>query len=569
MKKLSLILSLLFSSAVLFSQNAWINEFHYDNDGTDAGEFVEVVIENPGSYDLSDFEIVLYNGSNSEQYDSDDLDSATEGNTEGDFTFYYLDYPSNGIQNGDPDGICLAYNGTVIQFLSYGGTFTAGEGVANGITSVDVGQTEGSSTPIGHSLQLSGTGTQYSDFSWQVPSANTKGALNTGQSFGGTPAVANPTAFTATANGSDQIDLSWTQNAASDDVMLAFNSTSTFGTPTDGNTYNTSDPISGGGTVIYVGSATSFNHTSLTASTTYYYKAWSVDGSASYSSGVTDNATTPAAGSVSPGDIIITEIMQNPNDVSDSDGEWFEIFNTTLADIDINGWVISDDGSDSHTIDNGGTLLVPAGGWLVLGRISTIGTNGGVPVNYAYGTDITLSNSDDEIILQTSGSVEIDRVEYDGGTLWPDPTGISMIFTGLASENNNDGSLWIESYTREAGYTTATGDYGSPGTNGLFQNLISTTTWTGTGNWSEGNPPAGGTSLWSNGSPGMHVEVIIDGTVTVDMDAGTRQAAAANVIVQSAASMTVDTGKGLTVNGTLTDDGGTISLESSAVINIE
>ncbi len=568
MRKLSLILSLLFSSAALFSQNAWINEFHYDNDGTDVGEFVEVVIENPGSYTLSDFEVVLYNGSNSEQYDSDDLGSATVGNTEGDFTFYYLDYPSNGIQNGDPDGICLAYNGTVIQFLSYEGTFTASGGVADGVTSVDVGQTEGSSTPIGHSIQLSGTGTQYSDFTWQAPSANTKGALNTGQSFGGTPAVANPVSFSATANGSDQIDLSWTQNAASDDVMLAFNSTSAFGTPTDGNTYSASDPISGGGTVIYVGSATSFNHTSLTASTTYYYKAWSVDGSANYSSGVTDNATTTAAGSVSPGDIIITEIMMDPNAVGDNDGEYFEIFNTTVSAIDIDGWTISDDDSESHTINNGGPLMVPAGGFLVLGESIVTTTNGGVPVAYAYSA-ISLANSGDEIILQTSGSVEIDRVEYDGGTLWPDPTGTSMIFTGLSTDDNNDGSLWVESYTREAGYTTAAGDYGSPGTNGLFQNLITTTTWTGTGNWSEGNPPAGGTALWSNGSPGKYVEVIISGTVTVDMDAGTRQAAAANLTVQSAASMTVDTGKGLTVNGTLSEEGGTISLESTAVIDIE
>ncbi len=43
------------------AQNAWINEFHYDNTGTDVNEFVEIVIENAGTYTLSDFRVDLYN----------------------------------------------------------------------------------------------------------------------------------------------------------------------------------------------------------------------------------------------------------------------------------------------------------------------------------------------------------------------------------------------------------------------------------------------------------------------------------------------------------------------------
>ena len=43
------------------SQNAWINEFHYDNTSTDVDEFIEIIIENPGSYSLSDFAVWLYN----------------------------------------------------------------------------------------------------------------------------------------------------------------------------------------------------------------------------------------------------------------------------------------------------------------------------------------------------------------------------------------------------------------------------------------------------------------------------------------------------------------------------
>ncbi|NIP17549.1 MAG: hypothetical protein GWM87_04890, partial [Xanthomonadales bacterium] len=70
--------------------------------------------------------------------------------------------------------------------------------------------------------------------------------------------------------------------------------------------------------------------------------------------------------------------MQNPAAVSDSNGEWFELYNPTGSDIDIDGWTIQDNDFDSHLINNGGPLLVPAGGYLVLGRDANSGANGGV-----------------------------------------------------------------------------------------------------------------------------------------------------------------------------------------------
>ena len=52
----------------------------------------------------------------------------------------------------------------------------------------------------------------------------------------------------------------------------------------------------------------------------------------------------------SPGDVVINEIMQNPSAVSDSAGEWFELFNPTGSAIDINGWTIQDNDFDSHVM---------------------------------------------------------------------------------------------------------------------------------------------------------------------------------------------------------------------------
>ena len=144
-------------------------------------------------------------------------------------------------------------------------------------------------------------------------------------------------------------------------------------------------------------------------------------------------------------EIVITEIMQNPDAVFDSNGEWFEIFNPTASAIDIDGWTISDLGTDSHTISNGGPLLVPAGGFLVLARNDNFLTNGGVTVDYEY-SGITLANGDDEVILVDDLANEIDRVEYDGGPNFPDPTGASMSLITPDLDNNGGGN-WCEAST--------------------------------------------------------------------------------------------------------------------------
>jgi hypothetical protein len=89
--------------------------------------------------------------------------------------------PGGAIQN-DTEGIAIVRAGVVIQFLSYEGVFTATTGPANGISSTDIGVEESNTTtPSGFSLQLTGTGNTYGDFTWNVPAADSPGALNVGQ----------------------------------------------------------------------------------------------------------------------------------------------------------------------------------------------------------------------------------------------------------------------------------------------------------------------------------------------------------------------------------------------------
>ena len=100
----------------------------------------------------------------------------------------------------------------------------------------------------------------------------------------------NPTSFSATPASSSRIDLSWGKNPSGDNVLVAWNTSATFGTPTG--TYSAGGSISGGGTVLYNGSATSVSHAGLATGTKYYYRAWSVRSGPSYSSGVASSAIT-------------------------------------------------------------------------------------------------------------------------------------------------------------------------------------------------------------------------------------------------------------------------------------
>jgi endonuclease I/PKD repeat protein len=187
---------------------AWINEFHYDNSSTDVNEFVEVA--GSAGTDLTGWQVIAYNGSNGESYKTINLSGTLANQTNG---FGFADFAASGLQNGGPDGLALVdASGTVVQFLSYEGTMTATNGPAAGMTSTSVGVSETSSTPVGYSLQLTGTGTDYSQFTWSSPMNDTPGSLNTNQSFGGAAPVneAPVASFTATCT-----DLDCAVNASS------------------------------------------------------------------------------------------------------------------------------------------------------------------------------------------------------------------------------------------------------------------------------------------------------------------------------------------------------------------
>ncbi|MEW8268499.1 MAG: endonuclease/exonuclease/phosphatase family protein [Candidatus Thiodiazotropha sp.] len=174
------------ATTALSDTPVFINEIHYDNTGTDVNEFVEIA--GPVGTDLNGWQLVFYNGASSSLsvYSTIDLSGVLADDTASGYGFWVYNAPTNGIQNGTPDGIALVDSGGgVVQFLSYEGSFTASGGPADGMTSVDIGVAEISSTPVGLSLQLQGSGTLDSDFVWVSDLDDTPDLLNVGQSLNG------------------------------------------------------------------------------------------------------------------------------------------------------------------------------------------------------------------------------------------------------------------------------------------------------------------------------------------------------------------------------------------------
>ncbi|MEM6361372.1 MAG: endonuclease/exonuclease/phosphatase family protein [Bacteroidota bacterium] len=182
------------------AQTIFINEIHYDNASSDAGEGVEIA--GPASSDLSGWSLVAYNGNGGASYATVNLAGLINDQQGG---YGAIFFPLSGLQNGAPDGIALIdASNNVVQFLSYEGSFVAVGGAADGVMSDDIGVSESSSTLLGNSLQLGGSGTTYSDFTWQAELPNTYNTVNTNQIFGtGSAAAPIINEFVFNHDGSD------------------------------------------------------------------------------------------------------------------------------------------------------------------------------------------------------------------------------------------------------------------------------------------------------------------------------------------------------------------------------
>lgn len=318
------------------AQSVFINEIHYDNSGGDVGEFIEVA--GPAGTDLSCYQLILYNGGTNTAYSTTTLSGTIDDEGCG---YGAREFAISGIQNGAPDGIVLYYDpslcggpgvAAVIQFLSYEGSFTASGGVANGMTSTDIGVDEQPAPAIGNSIYLTGNGTTYGDFTWTGPNTESPDNINTGQNFCACMLASSPTTnasgISTSAVGCTSMTISWTAGNGSDRLVVVRSSAAVAGTPTDQTTYTANsvfgsgDIIAAGEFVVYKGTGTSVTVTGLAPSTTYHVAVFEFNGSPCeenfmVTSVPTANETTSAC-SVCP---YITSVLINSCAGSCSEGD--------------------------------------------------------------------------------------------------------------------------------------------------------------------------------------------------------------------------------------------------------
>jgi DNA/RNA endonuclease G (NUC1) len=142
--------------------------------------------------------------------------------------------------------------------------------------------------------------------------------------------------------------------------------------------------------------------------------------------------------------LLITELMANPGgSVQDSTGEYVEVYNRGTLSTNLNGFVIGDNSAgvrDTIKTD----LVIPPGGYAVLGRSQNTSKNGGVTVNYVYtsrigttATTLTFSNSGADFFrIQSPNGVTVDSAGYaSAGASTVAKAGIARELQGLNPDN--------------------------------------------------------------------------------------------------------------------------------------
>ncbi len=155
---------------------------------------------------------------------------------------------------------------------------------------------------------------------------------------------------------------------------------------------------------------------------------------------VPSTARTPVAG-----EVIFSELMINPDGVSDELGEWLELYNTTDTPLNLAQCRLTDEATpaDDRVID--ADVIVPPKSAVVLGRSSKPAENGGISgMVFAYANTFVLANGGDSAVLVCKGAT-IDKVAFT--TSWPFDKGVTMQLkvSARTAAANDSPTAWCKS----------------------------------------------------------------------------------------------------------------------------
>jgi hypothetical protein len=146
--------------------------------------------------------------------------------------------------------------------------------------------------------------------------------------------------------------------------------------------------------------------------------------------------------------LVINELLANPGGtITDANGEWVELYNAGTLRVQMQGLVFADSAASGRRPYNvfGTSYIVQPGAYIVLGATTNTTLNGGVPVDYAYGSGMAFANSLDAFkIARVYGTdtLTIDRTQYSQASTSAQD-GVSRELKNPALDNSNmDGSNW-------------------------------------------------------------------------------------------------------------------------------
>ena len=246
--------------------------------------------------------------------------------------------------------------------------------------------------------------------------------------------------------------------------------------------------------------------------------------------------------------LIINEFLADPDGDANGDGaigtqedEFIEIYNNTLSDIDVSGYMINDAAGLRHTFPSGS--VIPAGEVIVV-------FGGGTPTNLPCITQISsvgylgLNNGGDTITILDASSVVVTSYTYDSEGGDNQSLGRDLDITG--------------DFKKHSLITGNPVDF-SPGRLNETNIPFSAVTWTGTtsSDWATA-------TNWSTGAVPTSADIVfIDGTFTNEPSIISTDAAVNSLFVATGNTLTINETSSLTISGDFTNSGA-VTLNSTA-----
>ncbi|MEN6456344.1 MAG: DUF4493 domain-containing protein [Prolixibacteraceae bacterium] len=155
------------------------------------------------------------------------------------------------------------------------------------------------------------------------------------------------------------------------------------------------------------------------------------------------------------GNLLITEIMCDPDKIPDAEGEWIEIYNNSGTTVNLNGMILrrSTSSTTPHTITSD-VILVP-------GDYAVIGKTTGATNNVDYACEwLNLTNSGLELSIETSDGTVLCCIDFriEGFDMPPAGKSLQLNPSVTTIDGARLGSNWCA-----ATLAYSTGDFGTPG----------------------------------------------------------------------------------------------------------